>query len=193
MEIRKAAESDINAVEIIYQNVHAAEAKGITHTGWQKDVYPLRTTAEAALRRSDLYVMTDGGDTVATAIINRIQVDVYEGAAWKYAACDGEVLVLHTLAVDPMFAGKGYGTAFVAYYEEMAKALGCKVLRMDTNAINFPARRLYAKLGYREADVVPCVFNGIEGVKLVLLEKKVGALTDDELANVTGGSALRPR
>ena len=44
---------------------------------------------------------------------------------------------------------------------------------MDTNAINAAARAMYAKLGYREADIVPCVFNGIPNVNLVLLEKKL--------------------
>ena len=48
---------------------------------------------------------------------------------------------------------------------------GCRFLRMDTNVKNVHARKIYAKLGYREAGVVPCIFNGIEGVQLVLLEK----------------------
>ena len=43
----------------------------------------------------------------------------------------------------------------------------------DTNARNMRARALYQKLGYREADIVPCVFNGLEGVQLVLLEKQL--------------------
>ena len=66
-----------------------------------------------------------------------------------------------------------YGTAFVAYYESYAKNNGCPVLRMDTNEKNAAARRLYARLGYREAGIVPCVFNGIKGVGLVCLEKKL--------------------
>ena len=44
---------------------------------------------------------------------------------------------------------------------------------MDTNEKNAAARRLYARLGYREAGIVPCVFNGIKGVGLVCLEKRV--------------------
>ena len=44
---------------------------------------------------------------------------------------------------------------------------------MDTNERNTAARALYRRLGYREADVVPCVFNGLEGVRLVLLEKQL--------------------
>ena len=50
---------------------------------------------------------------------------------------------------------------------------GCTVLRMDTNAKNAAARRLYQKLGYAEPDIVPCIFNGIPNVQLVLLEKKL--------------------
>ena len=61
----------------------------------------------------------------------------------------------------------------IAYYESYAKNNGCPVLRMDTNEKNSAARRLYARLGYREAGIVPCVFNGIKGVGLVCLEKRV--------------------
>lgn len=45
---------------------------------------------------------------------------------------------------------------------------------MDTNARNAAARRLYAGLGYWEAGIVPCVFNGIPDVQLVCLEKYLG-------------------
>ena len=50
---------------------------------------------------------------------------------------------------------------------------GCPYLRMDTNARNKTARKLYAGLGYWEAGIMPCVFNGIPGVQLVCLEKKL--------------------
>lgn len=115
----------------------------------------------------------DGGQVAAAAIINRIQVPVYAEVGWLYHAGPDEVMVLHTLVVDPLMAGRGYGTAFVAYYESYAKNNGCPVLRMDTNEKNAAARRLYARLGYREAGIVPCVFNGIKGVGLVCLEKKL--------------------
>ena len=92
---------------------------------------------------------------------------------WAYAAEDGDVFVLHTLTVDPDLSGRGIGRAFVQFYEDTARALGCTVLRMDTNEKNAAARRLYARLGYREADIVPCAFNSIPNVRLVLLEKKL--------------------
>ena len=55
--------------------------------------------------------------------------------------------------------------------EDMARKLSCKTLRMDTNQTNSAARALYKKLGFTEVGIVPCEFNGISGVNLVLLEK----------------------
>ena len=80
-------------------------------------------------------------------------------------------MVLHTLVIAPDAARRGYGRAFVAFYEEYARNHGCRFLRMDTNVKNARARAMYKRLGYREIGVIPTVFNGIEGVNLVLLEK----------------------
>jgi GNAT superfamily N-acetyltransferase len=114
-----------------------------------------------------------GGKVIATGIINKIQVDVYFDCDWRYKAPDDKVCVLHTLAVDPDTRGLGIGPAFVVFYEEAAKEQGCEVLRIDTNARNKRARKMYADLGYIETDIVPTVFNGIPGVDLVLMEKKI--------------------
>ena len=83
------------------------------------------------------------------------------------------MLVLHTLTVDPSESGKGYGKFFVRFYEELAGGSGIKDLRLDTNAKNTRARKMYASLGYKEVGIVPVVFNGIDGVNLVLLEKEL--------------------
>lgn len=171
MEFIKAQKGHIDAIEGIYSRIIDAQETGGSFVGWQRGVYPTRQTALDALGRGDLFVCVDGGQVAAAAIINRIQVPVYAEVGWLYHAEPDEVMVLHTLVVDPLMAGRGYGTAFVAYYESYAKNNGCPVLRMDTNEKNAAARRLYARLGYREAGIVPCVFNGIKGVGLVCLEK----------------------
>lgn len=174
MEILKAKNIDIDSIERIYENIHDAEEKGVTATGWIHNVYPTRKTAEDALNRGDLFVMVDEGKIVASAVINQIQVDEYKNAAWQHDAADNEVMVLHVLAVDPFEKNKGYGKAFVAFYEEYAKQHGCIALRMDTNVLNTRARKLYQKLGYQEIGAVKCAFNGIPNVQLVCLEKYLG-------------------
>ena len=171
MIFRKATQNDIENVAQIYSDVIAGEEKGQAFTGWQRDVYPVKATAENALERQDLFVAEDGGGIVATAIINKLQVDVYEGAPWTYNAPENEVMVLHTLAVSPKHFGKGIGRKFVEFYEQFALSCGCRYLRMDTNENNTKARAMYKKLGYKEIGIVDCIFNGIKGVGLVLLEK----------------------
>ncbi len=171
--IRKAQEKDLAAVERIYDDIHTEEEAGRACIGWERGIYPTRRTAEDALSRDDLFVEETEGRIVGTGIINRVQVDVYAEVNWLYPASDEQVMVLHTLVIDPAEKGKGFGQEFVAFYEEYAARSGCTCLRMDTNARNMGARRLYNHLGYREAGIVPCVFNGLSGVDLVMLEKKL--------------------
>lgn len=171
MLFRKAEKADIFDIVEIYDLIHGEEEAGRLKIGWVKDVYPTEEDALKALERDDLYVMETEGCVVACGIINRIQVDVYEGAPWKYPAEDKDVMVLHTLCVDPRCMRQHYGTHFVEFYEFHAREMGCSCLRLDTNVINFNARAMYMKLGYKEIAIVPCTFNGIDNVDLVLLEK----------------------
>ena len=174
MMIRKANAGDIDAVEKLYDAIHTAEENGKQTIGWVRGIYPVRKTAEMALARDDLFVLEDGGKIRGTGILNKIQVDCYAEVSWEHTVPDEQVCVLHTLVIDPDSAGKGYGRAFIEYYEAYARENGCTGLRIDTNARNAVARAMYKKHGYMEVGIVPTVFNGIEGVQLVLLEKYLG-------------------
>ena len=171
--IRYATEKDIPAIAAIYERIHGAEEAGLLTTGWLRGVYPTEATAREALKAGELFVLQDGGAVVAAARINRRQVDVYARVNWRYPAPDDQVMVLHTLTVDPLKSGLGYGRQFIEFYEIFALLYGCPVLRIDTNAKNAAARAMYAKHGYIESGVVPTVFNGIPDVMLVCMEKKL--------------------
>ena len=175
--IRKATIRDLDAVASVYDHIHSAEESGAITTGWIRGIYPVRETALAALSRGDLFVQTDeiqGKETVVgTAILNQVQVDVYKDASWRNDVPDSQVMVLHTLAIDTNVKGCGYGRTFEEYYRQYAIKNGCRYLRIDTNVRNRAARGFYKKLGYEEVDILPCEFNGIPGVELVLLEKKI--------------------
>lgn len=173
MDIRKATPQDIPAIAGIYSDIHTVEENGPRTIGWIRDIYPTAETARLALQRDDLFVAEDSHAIVGAAIINQQQVDVYKGANWQYEASDAEVMVLHTLVISPKVHGNGFGPSFVRFYEEYALSHNCHYLRIDTNEKNARARAMYKKLGYEEIGIVPCVFNGIEGIHLVLLEKKL--------------------
>ncbi len=171
--IRKATAADTAAIVGIYGHILEREAAGLCRTGWKKDIYPTEETVREGLARSDLFVWEENGVVLASGCINQVQVDVYARCPWVYPAPPEEVMVLHTLAVEPSQNGRGVGTGFVAFYENYAREKGCSVLRIDTNETNAAARRLYARLGYRESGIVFCRFSGIDGIQLVCLEKKL--------------------
>ena len=83
MTIMKAILPDLDAVEKLYEEVHDAEESGRQTIGWIRGVYPVRSTAEAALERGDLYVLISEAGIRGAAIINQIQVDVYALGHWQ--------------------------------------------------------------------------------------------------------------
>lgn len=58
MNVRKAAEADIDAVTEIYDHIHDEESCSI---GWQRGVYPVRATAETAVSIGELFVLEYAG------------------------------------------------------------------------------------------------------------------------------------
>ncbi len=141
--IRLAKAEDIDAVERIYNLIHDEEELGNMQIGWMRNAYPIRQTALAALEREDLFVEESDGSIVASAIINQQQVPEYRDCSWNYSAADSDIMVLHTLTVDPKIKGHGFGKSFVEFYENYARINGCHYLRMDTQSKNTAARKFY--------------------------------------------------
>ncbi len=171
--IRKAVTGDIDRVEEIYNAIHSGIEEGRIPLHWARNAYPTRQTAVRALECGELFVEIEDGTVTASAIINRKQGKEYGGGNWRYDAQPQEIMVMHTLAVDPQFSGRGCGTRMMDFYEQYGKDSGCKCLRLNTQTQNTPARRFYGKLGYEEAGVIGCTFHGIPDVQLVFLEKKI--------------------
>ncbi len=170
---RQATIKDLDRISEIYDAIHTREEQGQYTTGWLRGIYPTRAVGAQGISEGDLFVEVEGDTVVAAARINREQTAAYREVMWENDAPDAQIMVLHTLVVDPAREGRGYGRRFVRFYEDYARAQGASLLRMDTNAINTRARALYRSLGYREAGTVRCAFNGIPDIHLVCLEKRV--------------------
>lgn len=172
--IRKALPADIPAVAAWFNDeIHTEEEAGRATIGWVRSIYPTRKTAETALGNGDLYVMEEEGRIVAAGRLNQRQEDSYAEAKWEYDAAEAEVMVLHTLVVSPREENRGRGKAFVRFYEDFARKHGCKYLRMDTNEKTAGLAGFIKIWVIKRLEFVPCVFNGIKGVPLVCLEKKL--------------------
>ena len=98
-------QADVPAVAGIYDRILLKEEAGQVTIGWLRGVYPTEQTARAALAADDLFVMEADGVICATARINQVQVPEYRNADWRYADVpENEIMVLHTLVVDPLCA-----------------------------------------------------------------------------------------
>ncbi len=120
--IRKAISSDIDLVFGIYEKIHTEEEAGRTTTGWKRGIYPTRQTAVDAFLCEKLYVLEEEGRILAAARIDQDQLPAYADADWLFPASADEVLVLHTLVVDPEAKGQGRGREFMRFYENDARA-----------------------------------------------------------------------
>lgn len=173
MMIRKVEERDIEAVSQIYENIHTEVEEGRIVNGWIRGLYPTIDTVKAGLERGDFFVLEKDGRILAATILNYVQDEAYKDADWIYPAEDEEVLVMHTLVVEPKEAGKGYAGKFLDFYEEYAREKGCKVLRLDTLAMNDRAKTVYLGRGYRFAGLVKSNFYTIGIVPMICFEKKL--------------------
>ena len=171
IRFRRAEEADLPAIVRIYDKILEDQEMGRASIGWARGIYPTEKTARDALKSNSLYVEELGGKVCGSAIINQCQVDVYKKVSWSYPASEDQVLVLHTLTIDPEEGRKGLGEKFVGFYERLAKEKACPYLRLDTNAINERAQAMYQKLGYQIVGRELTVFNGIDRVELLMLEK----------------------
>lgn len=180
--IRKAAEADIPAIAAIYDAVLKEEEQGRYTIGWIRGVYPTEKTAQIAVSCGDMFVLESAERVIASARINHEQMPAYAAVQWSSDVPDEQVMVMHTLTVDPAMNGRGAGVAFLRFYEEYALQNGSHVLRIDTNERNRNARRKYAQAGYTERGIIPCEFNGIPDVQLVCMEKVLNQ----------GGGSLSP-
>ena len=68
--IRKAVKSDLDAVVNIYDEIHQAEEEGFISVGWIRGIYPVKETAEEALKRDDIFVIEKDGIVLGSGIIN---------------------------------------------------------------------------------------------------------------------------
>ena len=170
VRIRRAVPADEDAVTQLYEEVFDAQDRSALFVGWVRGIYPTRDTVRTGIAAHDFFVLETDGIIAAAGRINRTQMPEYAHIDWQYTAPDEKVCVLHTLAVRPCCGGRSLGPEFIAFYHRYAAECGSPYLRIDTNEKNTRARAMYNKLGYREAGMIPTVFNGIPDINLICLE-----------------------
>lgn len=133
IRLRKADAADRDNIwNIIQQAIERRRIDGSTQ--WQ-DGYPNLGTVESDIEKGFGYVMTvDGEIAVYTALIlnDEPAYSTIDGA-WL---SNGEFVVVHRVAVDEKFAGRGMVKKLFDLIEDFTKSKGIQSIKVDTNFDN---------------------------------------------------------
>ncbi|MCC8147026.1 MAG: GNAT family N-acetyltransferase [Bacteroidales bacterium] len=140
--------SDINELENLYDLLNEYLSKTINYPGWIKGIYPVRKTAEDAIKERSLFVLKKDGRIAGSIILNHEPEIAYKEVKWNTEAEDHEVLVIRTLVTHPRFMHEGVATHLMEFAKEYAIRLKMKSIRLDVSIHNTPAIKLYEQSGY---------------------------------------------
>lgn len=143
-KITKAALADLDALFAIYQNAkNEMQRKGIHQ--WT-DNYPTRAIIENDIKQGSMFALHCGNRILGAIVLSQDQEPEYKEVDWKF---DGsKVLVIHRLAIDPTYQGRGYATDLMDFAENYAAENDYTAIRLDTYSQNKKSLELYKKRGY---------------------------------------------
>ena len=148
-KIRKSEKGDIPGImNIISRNVEYFAKHDIPQWQWG---YPNEDTFDQDIQAGNSYVLEAEGIVIATAAViakRDEDYDYIENGSWLN---DEDYIVIHRIAVDPAYKGKGLAAKFLDFARELAEKKGIRNLRVDTHQRNSSMDRFLRKNGF-----VPC-------------------------------------
>lgn len=166
MTIRKATTADIDAIMACIADAQLL-LKSCGVDQWQ-DGYPTAEIISSDIACGESFVVTEGEDIVATAVISFAGEPTYKTieGEWKN---NNPYAVIHRLAVRSTSRGKGYAKAIFSYAEQLCADGRITDLRVDTHADNRIMHRLLVELGYKYCGVITL----LSGSKRIALQKSL--------------------
>jgi ribosomal protein S18 acetylase RimI-like enzyme len=166
MQIRLATSDDIpNIMQIVRRVVPLMRASG--NLQWD-GLYPNPEVFAQDVQLSQLWVAEIDETLAGMAAITTDQSPEYAQVGWDIHEL---AIVVHRIAVDPDFAGRGLAVALMQQAETVARERGIAKLRVDTNTQNQVTQRLFPKLGYTFAGEITLDFR--PGLNFLCYEKRL--------------------
>ena len=166
MRLRKAGPQDVPAaMAVVRRVVPLMQADG--NRQWD-DQYPNAGVFQRDVELGQLWVAEVEGSIAGIAAFTEEQEPEYAEVGWDIAE---RAMVVHRLAVDPAFRGRGLAAVLMKQADAVAAERGIQVLRVDTNVVNEATQRLFPKLGYVFAGEIGLSFR--PGLRFRCYEKRL--------------------
>jgi GNAT superfamily N-acetyltransferase len=165
MEFRKA---DFSELDSIMKIVHQAQSflKKLNINQWQNG-YPTREIVAQDIANGNAYLLTDDSKVMAVVTILFAREPTYDVIYEGKWLTEGEYSVVHRLAVDSHFKGKGIATGVLEEIDRMTLQKGIHSIKVDTHEDNIPMQKLLKKNGFVYCGVIYLA----DGNKRIAFEK----------------------
>lgn len=166
MHVRPGRQEDVEPVmDLVRRVVPLMREAG--NLQWD-DSYPNPEVFTQDVEHGQLWVAVEEGRLAGMAAITQDQEPEYAEAGLDPSE---PAIVVHRLAVDPAFRGRGVAEALMLQAEAVARERGIMALRLDTNTENQATQRLFPKLGYVLAGEISLGFR--PGRRFLCYEKRL--------------------
>jgi ribosomal protein S18 acetylase RimI-like enzyme len=166
MIVRLATLEDIPSImALVGEVVPLMRASG--NLQWD-DTYPNPSVFARDIALQQLWVLEEDAHIAGIAAITTDQEPEYANVGWDTAE---SAIVVHRLAVDPAFRGKGVADTLMRHAEAVARLRGIATLRVDTNSENAATQKLFPKLGYTLSGETGFSFR--PGLRFLCYEKRL--------------------
>jgi ribosomal protein S18 acetylase RimI-like enzyme len=169
MRIRRGTREDLNEVMLCIRRVVPLMREN-GNLQWDND-YPSISVFKSDIENGRLWVAQIGQCIAGFAAITMDQSPEYADVGWDIME---SAIVVHRLAVDPDFRGRGVATALMLQAEIAGMEMGIQVVRLDTNSQNQATQKLLPKLGYVCAGEISLRFR--PGQRFLCYEKRIHEL-----------------
>ncbi len=126
----------------------------------------IRDADVETLRRSTLFVLSDGDDTLGSVIVSTYSPGFWKQMYWQEGRA--HALGVFNLVVHPDVQSQGLGKRVMNEVERLAQAHSLAYVRLDAYAFNPYSVGFYRAIGYDERAQID-----LRGCDLVLFEKRV--------------------
>lgn len=176
LRFRRAEREDTAAAQAAYRQIIEHLAATVDYPHWHSENRPTAAEVEHWVAAGELHLAIARGDDPGTelvagvVVLNHESPEAYQEASWTIQTSPEQVLVVHVLGVCPHFLRRGVAGFLVSGALELARATGCRAVRLDTYVDNLPARQLYAGHGFRDLGVHTLHYGGTDLTQFHLFE-----------------------
>ncbi len=142
--ILRCSKTDAEAIFRVFTRCKSAlQAQGIFQ--WT-DSYPTLQIIEDDIQQEHLYQINVHGTIIGIINISNVQEPQYKALEWMFP--EETSLVIHRLAIDPIYQGQGFAQKLMTFAENLGIQNGYISVRLDAFSQNPRVLRFYEKRKY---------------------------------------------